>query len=151
MIYNIVKTNEEFFYITKCKIDIDYVIDIEYIKSKNLLHLLYKINCEKIKNLNLFKDSIFRYIKAKRNIVYWFNKNKHEYDLWRLAKYNAYKDYTKSVKSKKLNKFVCYENFWENTQEEKLNIQSFEAVQFIINDFKNAYYLITNNFEVIKI
>lgn len=151
MIYNIVKTNEEFFYITKCKIDIDHVIDIEYIKSKNLLHLLYKINCKKIKNLDLFKDSIFRYIKAKRNIVYWFNKNKHEYDLWRLAKYNAYRDYTKSVKSKKLNKFICYENFWENTQEEKLNIQSFEAVQFIINDFKNAYYLITNNFEVIKI
>lgn len=148
----IAKSNNEFYYITKCRLSLDGSIEIDYLKSKNILHLLYYLRPKSIKDFDLFKDSVFRYIKARKNIVYWLNKNKHEYELWKLAKNNAHKDFIKSIKNKKLISFISNENEWSEIHNDQLSFQSFEMAQFIINDFENAFsIIIKNQFEIIGV
>lgn len=148
----IAKSNNEFYYITKCRLSLDGSIEIDYLKSKSMLHLLHHLKSKDIKDFDLLKDSVFRYTKARKNIAYWLNKNKHEYELWKLAKNNAYKDFVKSVKNKKLANFILNDSEWSEIHSNQLSFQSFEMAQFIINDFENAFsIIIKNQFEIIDI
>jgi len=148
----IAKSNNEFYYITKCRLSLDVSVEIDYLKSKNILHLLYYLKSKSIKDFDLFKDSVFRYIKARKNIAYWLNKNKREFEIWKLAKNNAYKDFIKSIKNKKLVNFISNENEWDDVCNDQLSFQNFEMAQFIINDFENAFsIIIKNQFEIINV
>ena len=148
----IAKSNNEFYYITKCRLSLDGSIEIDYLKSKSMLHLLHHLKSKDIKDFDLLKDSVFRYTKARKNIAYWLNKNKREYELWKLAKNNAYKDLIKSIKNKKLVNFILNDNEWSEIHSNQLSFQSFEMAQFIIKHFENAFSIIVKNqFEIIDV
>ena len=131
--------------ISRCSVNLNNRVNIEYQVFKNYLEMLYHFNSEKILDKDLFKDSIHRYTVSKKNISHWIFKNEREFELWVIARENALKDFKNSIDDQSLIKFLDSESMWENKYEKnEYEIIDGGIVDMLLEDFSKVFSVATD-------